>query len=54
MLVKEVQQANIRLIAIDQTGNIYLMLNTTASSGTTDAKLYDAIVALGWQDDVIT
>jgi len=28
-------------------------LNTAASSGTDDAELYDAICALGWQDDVI-
>lgn len=46
-------QTNIRLITIDQTGNVCLYLNTSASSGTTDAKLYDAIVALGWQGDVL-
>ena len=46
-------QTNIRLITIDKTGNICLYLNTSASSGTTDAKLYDAIVALGWQGDVL-
>ena len=31
----------------------YLELDTTAESGTDDAALYDAIVAIGWQDDVI-
>ena len=46
-------QTNIRLITIDQTGNVCLYLDTSASSGTTDAKLYDAIVALGWQGDVL-
>ena len=30
-----------------------LNLNTSAASGTDDAELYDAIVALGWQNDVI-
>lgn len=28
-------------------------LDTTAGSGTTDGDLYAAIVALGWEDDVI-
>lgn len=46
-------QSNIRLITIDSTGNVCLYFDTTASSGTTDAKLYDAIKALGWEDDVI-
>lgn len=46
-------QTNIRLITIDKTGNVCLYLDTSASSGTTDAKLYDAIVALGWQGDVL-
>ena len=46
-------QTNIRLITIDQTGNVCLYLDTSASSGTTDAKLYEAIVALGWQGDVL-
>ena len=31
----------------------YLELDTTAESGTDDAVLYDAIVAIGWQNDVI-
>lgn len=31
----------------------YLELDTTAESGTDDAVLYDAIVSIGWQDDVI-
>ena len=46
-------QTNIRLITIDETGNVCLYLNTSAASDTTDAKLYDAIVALGWQGDVL-
>lgn len=39
--------------AVTWDGNVELALDTTASSGITDANLYDAIVALGWQDDVI-
>lgn len=31
----------------------YVSLDVTASSDTIDAKLYDAITALGWEDDVI-
>lgn len=31
----------------------YIALDTTAAAGTVDAELYDAICALGWQDDVI-
>ena len=31
----------------------YLELDTTAESGTDDAALYDAIVAIGWENDVI-
>lgn len=46
-------QSNVRLITIDSTGNVCLYLDTTASSGTTDADLYDAIKDLGWVDDVI-
>ena len=34
-------------------GNVYMALDTAASSGTTDADLYDAITALGWANDVI-
>ena len=33
--------------------NLLLGLNTTAASGTTDGDLYAAIVALGWQSEVI-
>ena len=46
-------QSNIRLVTIDTTGNVCLYLDTTASSGTVDAELYDAITALGWQSSVI-
>lgn len=46
-------QSNIRLVTIDSTGNVCLYFDTTASSGTTDADLYEAITALGWQNDVI-
>ena len=35
------------------TNNLKLGLDTTAASGTTDGDLYAAIVALGWQNDVI-
>lgn len=38
---------------VDYTGNIFLDINNSASSGTADAKLYDAITALGWQNDII-
>lgn len=47
-------QTNIRLITIDETGNVCLALDTAASSGTTDADLYDAINTLGWTGDVLT
>lgn len=30
-----------------------ISLDTTAAAGTTDGDLYAAIVALGWQNDVI-
>lgn len=40
-------------LAITWDSNIELALNTAASSGTTDADLYDAITALGWENDVI-
>jgi hypothetical protein len=36
-----------------QMDESYLDLDTTAESGTDDALLYDAVVALGWADDVI-
>ena len=39
--------------AITTSNEIQISLDTTASSGTTDARLYDAITALGWQNDVI-
>lgn len=39
--------------AITWDGDQLFALDTTASSGTTDADLYDAITALGWEDDVI-
>lgn len=34
-------------------GNVEIALDTTASSGTTDADLYNAITALGWGNDVL-
>lgn len=40
----------------DCLGNVddgKISLNTAAGSGTTDGDLYAAIVALGWQNDVI-
>ena len=30
-----------------------ISLNTSAASGTTDGDLYAAIVAIGWEDEVI-
>lgn len=35
------------------TNNLKLGLDTSAASGTTDGDLYAAIVALGWQSEVI-
>lgn len=40
-------------LAITWDGDTEFALDTTASSGTTDAGLYDAITALGWENDVI-
>ena len=40
-------------IAVGWDGNVELALDTTAASGTTDGDLYAAIVALGWQSEVI-
>lgn len=39
--------------AITYGGSVAFGLDTTASSGTIDANLYNAITALGWEDDVI-
>lgn len=33
--------------------NLKLELDTTAAAGTTDGDLYAAIVALGWESEVI-
>lgn len=38
---------------INTAGSIEIGFDTTASSGTIDANLYNAIVALGWENDVI-
>ena len=40
-------------LTVDWTGDVFLALDTTAQSGTTDGDLYAAITALGWQSDVI-
>lgn len=40
-------------LTVDWNGDIFMALNTTAASGTTDGDLYAAITALGWQNDVI-
>ena len=40
-------------LTVTWDGNVELALDTTAVSGTTDGDLYAAIVALGWQNDVI-
>lgn len=37
----------------DNSYNGKVSLDTTAASGTTDGDLYAAIVALGWENDVI-
>lgn len=39
--------------AITYDGSVAFGLDTTASSGTIDANLYNAITALEWEDDVI-
>ena len=39
-------------LAITWDGDAEFALDTTASSGTIDANLYDAITALGWENDV--
>lgn len=39
-------------LAITWDGDTKFALDTTASSGTIDANLYDAITALGWENDV--
>ena len=38
---------------IDNWNNGKIELDTTAAAGTTDGDLYAAIVALGWENDVI-
>lgn len=40
-------------LATTWDGNVELALDTAASSGTTDADLYNAITALGWGNDVL-
>ena len=40
-------------LAITWDGDAEFALDTTASSSTLDADLYDAITALGWENDVI-
>lgn len=40
-------------LTVDWDGNVKMALNTSASSGSTDYALYQAITALGWQNDVI-
>lgn len=46
-------QSNIRLITIDEEGDVCLKLDITASSDTTDAELFSAINALNWNSDVL-
>lgn len=46
-------QSNIRLITIDEEGDLCLKLDITASSDTTDAELFSAIDALNWNNDVL-
>jgi len=40
-------------LAIRVDNEFEICLDTSASSGTPDAVLYDAIMALGWEDDVL-
>lgn len=47
------QIADVLPLAIDELSDGMLELDTTAPSGTVDGDLYAAIVALGWQNDVI-
>ena len=39
--------------AVTWDGDILMALDEEAASGTTDAKLYDAITALGWEEEVL-
>lgn len=41
-------------LVVKSDGDVFFALNTAATSGTTDAKLYAAITALGWENEVIT
>lgn len=47
------ESARSNALTVAWDGNVELALDTTAASGTTDGDLYAAIVALGWQNDVI-
>ena len=40
-------------LEVDWSGDVFLGLDTTAASGTTDGDLYAAITALSWASDVI-
>ena len=40
-------------VAFTWDGDILMALDEEAASGTTDAKLYDAITALGWEEEVL-
>ena len=47
------QLADVLPVSIDELSEGLLNLDTSAPSGTTDGDLYAAIVALGWDSDVI-
>ena len=47
-----IANARSNALAITWDGDTEFALDTTASSGTIDADLYDAITALGWENDV--
>lgn len=47
------QKADVLPLAIEELSDGLLELDTTAPGGTVDGDLYAAIVALGWESDVI-
>lgn len=47
-----VSYARSNALTVDWNGNVEMALDTTATSGT-DKDIYDALVALGWDSDVI-
>ena len=53
MIGNGTSSARSNALTVGWDGNVFLALDTSASSGTTDGDLYTAITALGWAADVI-